>query len=622
MILQTLQDTAVSEIRSRAQRDREFRAELGRRLCDMIDAGEVAKSKLRKRWERNLSLYRNQTIRADNWPYEGAPNIHAPLVQPKINILVSSVAQVVTAQKPYFSVSDYADASETLHHIEKALQFFLEKSNFDTALRKATQIAAICGVAIIRVDFTTTRRDFLPMVRHQSGGTMDDATVMSGLQFDVIHPENFTVFPAGIEEIPEAKLVGHRFNRRRQEVRELAQAGEYFDMDEEELLGLASSNEDIHESLDERNVKAHTPTDEAWDEQLELWQVIFKSDLNEDGFEELYIATVAKDSQALLDIENYHLPEPWYFALRFHVEFGSFWPDGSIAHQLQGLQIEYNELHNVFLLGAYTSALPAGFGDIGGAPESEMAYRPGAIYPVTGGQGVQFAAPRWNGTAMLEMIRQVEAMADRITRVTDVAVPRQVPGEQTATEVLHQNQQLTAGIMEYTGIFAGGLESVARFALTLIGVHESVWKGVYGEQLGLQGLEAEVFYRPSSVALAGKSSTASPAARITAINAILQTSMNTPVPQMLNWPEVARTIVLNSGLPHASKLVMTEEESAAILAQQAQMEQEAIGADLAVKHADAVHKLSQAGVAAGVGLGGVPGEPGMEVPEGEVPEGA
>jgi hypothetical protein len=585
----TLEDLAKSKIRLEYSKNAEKRKKLGHRLCRIIEAGNRGKGRLPARWERNMKLYRNQTIRPDDYPYPGAPNVHAPLVQPKINILVSSVSQAILAQRPFFSVTDYSDTAESHSEVERVLQFFLEKSNFAHAMRQAAVIAAICGVSIIRAGYEMAYRDFLPYIRHQDGSIVDDQDVTAFLVFDAIHPANFTIYPHTVQNVSEAKLCGHRFTRRRQEIKELIDIGEYMELDEEDVRNLAASTDHEFSSIDE--AKASSP-DSVGDEMIdpddviELWQVIFKEDLDGDGREEYYLATVAPDTDTLLDISEYSLPEPWYFACRFHTEFGSFWPDGSIGHSLQGLQIEYNELHNVFILGSYNAALPPGFGSVPGAA-SKMNYSPGTVYQTLAGDGVQFANVPFDGRAVLEMIRQIEVLADRITRVSDMAVPRQVPGDKTATQSMIENQQLAAGIMEYLGIFSTGLEAAARFSLVLLGLYMPSWAPIYGSKLVVNPDElAEQFASISAVNLSGKTSTASPAARVAALNSIIQVAVATPAGQSIKWGEVARTLVLNSGLPNAGSLVLSEDEEAMMEQQQTLMQQQMIDMEMAQKEAE------------------------------------
>ncbi len=550
------------------------RKSLAARIDSMLRTAINEREGLSTRWATNEAYYRNQPPGLPSKAFPDAEQYHVPLTQPKIDALTASVCGTITGADPYVIAKTHGQKQDRMEPLENDIHYLLEAARFDLQLRRAAVVSGCCGVSIMRVMFETYVQGF-GASHHEHAMTLDEvenplADAMgkiryAGLAVDVIHPNDFAIFPSSCTLIQSAKALGHRFYRRVQEVMEFQAAGRYYD--DVDVKGGDSPDE--HQSgRDTAYAKSHTAhSEEDIDQLVELWSLLVRLDLNEDGVEETYEITYALSDQEILDIRPYLLSRPWYFDFRYHVEYGGFWPAGSVAQNLQGLQAVYNELHNLLIDGSYISAFPPIFYD--GSPlvaNQAERYAPGDMIQTEGGMTPYSPTARFNGQYILPAIQQIERIADQTVRISQNGGGTQMRSGITATEVAQIAAAQQAGINEYVANMGLSVVQVAQFSAELYRMNFLVIKSLHLDALMLEDPPpATVRYE-----LNGKSALNTAAVQITNAQMLMQFAQD--VETGLDKYELAKALVDASQLRNGEKIQHPKEE---VLALMAQMQQQA-----------------------------------------------
>lgn len=402
----------IEPVMQRLREDSEKCKVLGRRIQEMVRLGESERAHLEPRWDALSRYYRGENYSRNFAPYEGSACFNVPMLQPKLDGLCAQICSAITSSRPYFMGYSDGGSSEDLNQAERTLQFFLERSSFSGKVREAAQLAALYGRGVLRASFDS---------------------VEVGIKVDAIHPADFVCYPAASASIETAQCAGHRFRLRTQEVRERQLAGVYWG----------------------------EPDSEGSDETEELWSLLVRLDLDEDGIEERYEVTLAASSGMVLSLQPYPLSRAWYFAPYFRTEFGSFWHSGSVGHNLQGLQVATNELWNLLYDGAMMSAFPTQFASEGTLPEASIRSKPGDVVPVMGQPNVQQVQVRFDGSMMVPLLQMLDQLSDVVSRMPRTALGQQFRGAATATEISALQSAYSTGLNEYAANFG---EELGRFA--------------------------------------------------------------------------------------------------------------------------------------------------------------
>jgi hypothetical protein len=495
--------------------DPQFRKDLAVEICKMIDEAMEAKGRLPERWKNCERRYRGEPDEQGVQVHDDSEPIAINIVKPRVDALVTKVCNPITSQRPYFSAFGYGTDRARLKMNEEVVQFLIERADFARKFRTATRLSCQAAPAVFKVSFA------IESVEHLAGQSETSQDIPEpfkylGPEIDVIHPNDFALYPLITGGIHAARLVGHRFAYRLREVKEKQQLGEY--MDDASVYG-----GDDPQSWESGRAQDWSLTDEATgttdidDESVELWEVIVKYDLDDDGFEERYRAVVAKTSQELMEFEKYgalmssgeFVPysRPWYFPHAVVMPaYDEFYHANTIVQDLVPVQGAYSDGMTLMIEGGKMQAFPAGFITGGKLNEKAKRYKAGEYHYLENDVKIQWVNSAFEPTVWPMMFPLLEKCADGLIRISAQGTA-QVQGE-TASESVIAANNMEEGADEYRDVAALAPEEMCDLIREYAYIHYGILKLVYQDQFPCENREQ--IKRPLRWEATGKTSDTNP----------------------------------------------------------------------------------------------------------------
>jgi hypothetical protein len=488
----------LSSIRETYEKDSTLRATLGSEIAQEIRLGIEGKGDLPSRWHENEKLFQNQP-QGSREDLPDASNIPIPLMEPKGSALVANTIGGMTASIPYFIARGYADVADRNDAQEKALHFAFKKANWDFYARKVGLHAFLCGKGIYQVYYQEgeTKRETLvdtivsalkklSVIAGKLVGIAKPATyprTRPGLCFEAVHPDAFVCYPSNVTNLADAKTTGKRFYRRRQSCEEMATTGKYFEGSVKGLSARMSVNTDGSASMGfKKNAGSEARIDEK-DDDIEIWQVVTYRDLDGDGVEEPYWATIAMATETLLDLYEYDTSRTCFFDVSFQIDIAEegFWPAGSPAYNLQGLHKLQHYLFNAYIDALEMKIWPPVFsGDFGDVDGNAVRYKKGQIIEVDPTMPPTPLGGQVDLTHFGEAIQWIRDMADESGRIPRTMMGALPQGDQTATATSLAAAGGNIGIREYYATFGIGHVPMIEFVCELLAVNFKSMKAYWG----------------------------------------------------------------------------------------------------------------------------------------------
>ena len=479
-------------------KDPEKRKQLAILVCKMIEDGQSSKEGLRARWTACEKAYRGQpddqglTITPES---ESHP---ANIVKPRIDALVTKTCNPITSQRPYFSAFGYSADRARIKTNEDSVQFMLERANFPRKFREGTRLSCMAAPSIFKVPFNIELSDFMAGHSEESQDLPRPFKYV-GPSIDVVHPNDFVLYPLTVKGVTRARLAGDRSSLRVKEVKERQQSGFYFDT--ETIYG-----GDDPQSWESGRDSTWSLTDEASgiaepdDEIVEVWDCILRHDLDDDGFEERYRLVVALTSRVLLEFERYGAmmeddttgetefvaySRPWYFAHAPTMPgYGEFFHSNPIAHDLMPVQGAYSDGMTLMIESGKMMAFPAGFIKGGKLSDKVKRYQPGEYHYLESDQEIVFVDPKFNPSVWPMLFNTLKADADALVRISQNGTAQSTG--KTASESVILNNNMEEGADEYRDVAAMAPEEVCDFLRELAFIHYGILLEAYGEQFPCQ----------------------------------------------------------------------------------------------------------------------------------------
>lgn len=472
----------------------EGRAELAVWLCRQLENARSAKSGLPERWDTNERYYRNEPSVAQP-VIQGRSAVHMPLIQPLADRLVHGLCTQIVGADPAvtFQAEDPA-ASEAAERRSADLEMLAQRSGWEQSLWDRFQLAFLCGVCPKRT-------------------TVQDGEFVH----DVAHPGDWFVSPPAWSDLSRSRFMAVRIERRLAEIEQAQEDRLYFD----------DVDVDAPSQMDERNVgraktgygKSRGTDDDAEDPVVDLYEAVFRAKPSEDEPEEWYVATFSEDCKAVLRCAPLTQEHSGWADARFHWEYGRYWPDGSLAQNLQGLQDLYDKMHTILVWGAAASAFPAVFA-VGGFTEWQVKqYGPQDLIEIPGQVQITQLKNEFNPQSLLAVIQQIERLSNGVVRVSDAAMGQQESGDPTATEISQIAQSQQAAQSAYLSIVARGIEEEFAAMNELFVSRYDEFKRVHGDAIKTRPEDLDVSVRPE---LTAKGHTSSPGVQMAVADRLYQ----------------------------------------------------------------------------------------------------
>lgn len=474
-------------------------AELGKRLCDMVQVAEDDRSTRRERWDRLRAFYNNEPI-VDAKATDDESDLHINVTQVKIDTLAGSVSGTMLGRKPYLLAQTFGKAFDVPTR-ERILQAFLDKDGIAAAIRKVAPIAGWSNCGWIWSEWHNERQG-------PNRGP--------GFVFSVCEPDEVVVYPTTVEHVWDARMVCRRFYRRVKEIEEDQKSGKYLKSDEFRSAAMPDADKSSNYPSSTKDTP-HTANDRS-DELVKLYRVVFK----EDGA--WFIATVAYDRRVVLMLDEYGYTRPGLHQFSMKPEPGSIFKRSSVGNDLQGVQIAVNDLARKTCDGITMSIWGVILAAASKMPEEFNVFKGGQIIEHPMAEDAQTYSPAFNYEPVVTFFQFLLSYADSIARVSDAGSGGKSDFD-TATEanISYRGQQMALDAIMAT--FAEGLESLGDWCDECISVHAADWLPVYGDVFGLTDGNVMDFAVDAAWTVNAKASNAHPSATLQAIDRLFQAIM-------------------------------------------------------------------------------------------------
>lgn len=539
----------------------EERSEIAAKAVRIIDSANGSVQGLRERDETNEKFYRMEPYDRQAAPHEDACSFSFPMVTEKVDSLVGNMSTLITEGSPYFVYKVSGQQSGYTDVVENTVQFLFEKANFEKYLKLHLLLTALNGNAAYRTTFKVRAKGFHVEQEDSPSavpGISTDQIAYCGLDIQVIHRGDMIVYPTESSNLLEARFIGHKYYLRRAEIVAKQETGEFL-KDEEEFSSSSKREQDSGRSTTWTNIAVDSSTEDE-DEYIQCYGGLMKLDTNGDGVEEWHEVVVAYNEKAILSFEPYKYDRPWYFCPTLKHEYNSWYHAGSVAQNLQGLQLALNELMGMYYDGTMAAAFPTALAnlDVGNLEDDFAQGKPGRIYGSIGDPKLAVLTATFNPQTFPLILGYIDEMADAVTRVSRASAAQPFRRGTTATEVSSIQQAAAVSGNDYLLTYTGSeLCAMADWAREMAYENFDMLKLVYGDQFPAQSKDQ--LMGGGTWEVSGRSPARTPMGRMQAAQNLLALALQTQSPN-IDVQELIRSIVMDSGLPNADRIYVSPEE--------------------------------------------------------------
>lgn len=473
----------------------ESRKELAQYICRALDAHDSAMAARRDEWIRTQDVYDERLILSSMDYVDDVEPYNVALVPQRVDGVVGGVCSPITGMSPYFLFRGFGNDAQGLSEvIQDDVQYAFENAGFDRRLRDMALMAALRGRGFLRLRYETQTSEMIGLhteVDSRTDGSISAEGFMieletnplgevehqdvaqeeisySGLILEVFKPEDCVAYPMFAETITECSVVGIRKWFRRDDVLARQTEGMYFS---DAVINIVQDNKGT-----ENQVSA-----DVEDYPFLVYDLIVRYRHPETKKEKRYRVAYHRTNIEVLALEEYIIPEVYYFAPAMKYEIGQFWPSRSIADRMLEAQTIYNDAYTLILICAAASALPNVA--VSNYTGEAQAVKTGiGKFTLFKGTPNFFAIPAQGRADILRYVcESMERVADALSRLSQAGLGQEFRSGATATEVSSVVQGQTAGINEYVENMGIELERMANFARYLLAANFDAWKGFHGE---------------------------------------------------------------------------------------------------------------------------------------------
>jgi hypothetical protein len=437
-------------------------------VLDAYALGTQERDKLLDRWDMQENYYKGIEVPAEKQAWPGAPDFNFPVVAPKLRQRRSQIFAAASQAEPMFRVKRVNDdKAETAP--EALLEHNLIVTGFrDRFLAPALDLVMPTNLAVAYVT-----------IAHLPNGNPASAHIgpFTGATANLIHPRNFAVYPEAVACLEQAKLHGHTYELRKAQIVELYTMGVFIDDLEEVTAADAPTRKSEDASATGRS---ETTTPLAEDPTLQLLHAFYRCDLDEDGVEEMYRATIHIKSKTLLSCSMWTDAMSLYATLFVKEEVGKVFTEGSPFKDAQGTQIAFDALLNQFMQNNMMSSRPPVLTEGWTPDESTVSYEPGQLLPQTQLGNAMPIPSAVDNSATVPLMNLMLSIADKATNVSDALTGgRSNARESTATEENIKAQAFQISSVDDMVRLSVGLTRIASIMLMLLVKHIGIVQQSY-----------------------------------------------------------------------------------------------------------------------------------------------
>lgn len=413
--------------------------------------------------DENIKRFR-ELYGAEDWdrelPFEGASNLHIPMIGWIVNALHVRLVQSHFGVKPYVRCKPQEASDQDGANILERLLWYVHSAQQALAPGYLAILdSLIAGYGVVK---ETWYQDYK---RITEKGKPRFALRYNLPKKEYIRAEDFYVYPASADNIDNAQMVGHRFWRRYDDLVRGVCTGIY---EEEWVKALEGKSAKRPETPQEEKQGAKEGGVDWKDMPLELFELVVSYDFDEDGLEEDYICVIERSTKTIIRWISY----PYAYGERFYHTYIPF-PNGtvygdSLVGELEPLEEELSTLHNQRIDNNSFVNMPV-FTVVEGTPaaKDDQKFFPGMKIPVNDHEDIKqlVTIPPRDGFGNDE--DRIQNYAKLLSGISELNLGQTPRGEKTAYEI---EASLAEGSIKIRLMVELGTGWLARMAWQEIGM--------------------------------------------------------------------------------------------------------------------------------------------------------
>jgi hypothetical protein len=448
-----------------------------------------------------------------NTPWPGAANLGSFIVTEKVDSMCARIVATLFAD-PIWIVEGMGDAAERAPLVETFHQWKAEQEKLQQFLVRVTHNSLIEGMGVLEVSDRIVLRKGIRRIKallqrdeqtgaavvspdgnlvpvlEQSGRYVEAETgepqiemiisdivrATAGPSFRVLSLKNFFIMPGHASEKEDIWGYAKRVFRRLPELQCRERDGYYKNVEalgktDERLEGGQASDQPRLQREGQDIAPAYDVTAEK-----EIWEITFLADLDEDGYEEWYVATLSKIHRTLLRVQYQDYGTPHYV---FFVPFprpNSVYGYSYAFDKLGSLYDEHAALRNMFA-DRSVLATSAPFLQMEGSPwnPGQKPFGPRQVITVRDINELKQLEVKDVPPSVITNLQLVLSAAERLSGQNDVSTGQMASQDRTLGEVTLATEQSFVRIDQTIKNFQEGMED-------LFDLHHIIWKAKLAQE--------------------------------------------------------------------------------------------------------------------------------------------
>ena len=375
--------------RAKAQRpaiefvkDPKAQEELGQRLSREIQDGLDARTRIigdGQAIDRWHAIYEGGDSKlTKNWPWVGAANLTSYLGTEKVDAWRARVMQTVFTE-PVWIVEGFGESEAKAPYVETFHQWKLEEERLQSYLGRAFHNGFVEGTGVLEVAERPEPRKvqrqtaFAPLMLPTGETVMDPQTgqpmldrdeqglpkevplstpgalpqtveevvnVCAGPVYRVVSLKDFVALPGHATDVRDLWGYAKRVWVRMETLKQREKAGFYTNVDKVSAAGQPSPRAE-HARMGQDVTQA-----EPHREEVEIWEFTFLDDLEGDGADAWYVATLSVLDQVILRLKRVTVGQPTYLLFTPLPRSNSIYGYSLIGHKLGTIIDEHTAIRN------------------------------------------------------------------------------------------------------------------------------------------------------------------------------------------------------------------------------------------------------------------------------------
>lgn len=464
--------------------DSQARAEI---IGQEIDASVNFTRQLSNRWDAIENIYYSDPVATRENVVEGMTSYPFSLWRIKADKIISETVASLMSLSPIVQVIE--DTADGTNHeeIERIIQGLLTRADYETEYAVSAFYAANCNCGPMRI------RAVPVATKNGKPGVKIECQ-----RFD---PRHFVCYPTNVQNLKDARLIGHRFYQTIGEIRRKYDEGLYTSY-------VTAGNDNPYQyarryGQQETVQNAYQSPIEDRNAEIECFELIR---LEPDGKRTLIV--YAKTARQILKEEPYEYEIPYYTATKYLATEETVITNDSLGNSVQGLCVQHCDIMNAISGGAFLRAYGALVLSGTFSSEKVTKIKPGDVLRVPPGTTITPLVFPFDPTTLLEFKQELEQLVEQTLGLSSLATSGTVDPNQKATALNIQANADQRKMAAYLRTASQAVKGAGEIVLDLIRKHYNGLVAYYGPAATLSDPESR--FEPYRLVVTGQSGESNP----------------------------------------------------------------------------------------------------------------